>query len=216
GGLIETSAPGQPEEPSLAWRLAAMPDAERQRVLLNLVRAEAATVLVYATPDAVHATKAFKELGFDSLTAVELRNRLGAVTGVRLPATLVFDHPTPRALAGRLAAELLGAPARQDSVAPFAVRAIAEPIAIVAMSCRYPGGVSSPEDLWRLLVAGGDAISGFPTDRGWDLDGLYDPDPARPGTFLRPWWRGPPGRGGVRCRPCRDFSRGGQCDGPPP
>ena len=58
-----------------------------------------------------------------------------------------------------------------------------EPLAIVGMSCRFPGGVGSPDELWELLVSGGDAVSGLPTDRGWDLERLYDPDPDQVGTM---------------------------------
>jgi pimaricinolide synthase PimS1 len=157
---------------------------EQHRVPVDLVRAHAAEVLECGSADEIPVEATFHELGFESLTAVELRDRLAEATGLDLPATLVFDYPTPAELAEYLSAELSGRPDPATSAPAGATGGAAddEPIAIVAMSCRYPGGVSSPEDLWRLLVDGGDAICGFPTDRGWDLDGLYDPDPARPGT----------------------------------
>ncbi|MFD4137004.1 type I polyketide synthase [Streptomyces goshikiensis] len=171
-----------PEASGPAARLVGLADAEQLALVLELVRTQVAAVLGYAGPEAVESDRSFRELGFDSLTAVELRNLIGAATGLRLPATLVFDYPTSEVLAGHLRAELLGAaPAAPAAPVAVAVRDD-EPIAIVGLGCRYPGGVESPDDLWRLVLEGRDVISGFPDDRGWDVDGLFDTDPGREGT----------------------------------
>ncbi|MEZ0095634.1 acyl transferase domain-containing protein/D-arabinose 1-dehydrogenase-like Zn-dependent alcohol dehydrogenase/acyl carrier protein/thioesterase domain-containing protein [Streptacidiphilus sp. EB129] len=166
---------------TLRSRLGALPVTERAAQLLELVRGEAATALGHSGADAVAPERAFRDLGFDSLTAIDLRNRLTAATGLRLPATLLFDFPTAEELAAHLADELVGGAAPAETQA--LERPVADdPIAIVSMSCRFPGGVSTPEALWELVLAGGDAIGGFPVDRGWDTEALYDPDPDRPGT----------------------------------
>ncbi|MFE0020903.1 type I polyketide synthase [Amycolatopsis sp. NPDC059021] len=166
----------------LTRQLPARPVAEQERVLADLIRAEAALVMGYTSASAIEPGRAFSEMGLDSLTSVELRNRLATATGLRLPTTLLFDHPDPVALAAFLRAELTGDAA--ETPAPATTRADdGEPLAIVAMGCRFPGGVRTPEELWELLAAGGDAISGLPADRGWDLDALYDPDPDHTGTL---------------------------------
>ncbi|MCL7428383.1 type I polyketide synthase, partial [Streptomyces sp. YS415] len=156
--------------------------AEQTRAVLDQIREDIAMVLGHSPDDTetLDVTWTFKDLGFDSLTSVELRDRLGAATGLRLPSSLLFDHPTPTALADHLRAELLG-----DTDTPRTHRTsthTGEPIAIVGMACRYPGGITSPEDLWRVVRDGLDVVSPFPADRGWDLDALYHPDPAHHGT----------------------------------
>ncbi|MER7670075.1 type I polyketide synthase [Kitasatospora sp. NPDC096128] len=170
-------------ESELAHRLAGLARAEQERVLTDLVRAEVAVVLGHASADAVEDRRAFKDLGFDSLTAVELRNRLNAATGIRLPATLVFDYPTPTVLAEFLCGELTGKVAAAAApVAAVTGPVVDEPLAIVGMACRFPGGAGTPEEFWELLSSGGDAVGGFPTDRGWDLEGFYDPERGNAGT----------------------------------
>ncbi|WP_333758177.1 SDR family NAD(P)-dependent oxidoreductase, partial [Streptomyces sp. ISBFB 2968] len=166
-----------------ARRIAALPEDKRRDAVLGLVRDTVAAILGHAGGTSVDPERAFNDIGFDSMAGVDLRNRLGAATGLRLPATVVFDHPTPGAVAAHLLSRVSESSRPAD--APTAARRRGpadEPIAIVGMACRYPGGVSSPEELWRLVADGVDAVTEFPVNRGWDLENLYDPDPEQTGT----------------------------------
>ncbi|OLR93777.1 type I polyketide synthase [Actinokineospora bangkokensis] len=174
--LVEAPEPAA-EDTGFAAGLAAMTPPERLRHTLDLVRREAAAVLGHTGTGAVGRDSSFQSLGFDSLLAVEFRTALAARTGLDLPVSLVFDHPTPAALAEHLLTGVTGPAA----VATTAAAVSDDPVVIVGMSCRFPGGVDSPEQLWDLVAAGGDAVGGFPTDRGWDLAGLHDPNPDAPG-----------------------------------
>ncbi|MGB3438706.1 MAG: type I polyketide synthase, partial [Actinophytocola sp.] len=174
-------APALPDRAGSADLHRKLAAGDRDEVLLDLVRAAAAEVLGHTGGDAVEPDRAFSELGFDSLTAVELRDRVAALTGIALPATLVFDHPSARVLAAHLAV-LLGETGSAEETPEPAAQPGDDPIAIIGMSCRYPGGVASPDDLWQLVADGRDGIGPFPTDRGWPLDWLAADDPDRPGS----------------------------------
>ncbi|WP_217198411.1 type I polyketide synthase [Streptomyces buecherae] len=184
GPAPDAPTPPEPAASPLRSRLGGLTDAERDQVLLDLVRAKAALVLGHPTGSAVDPHLTFKELGFDSMAAAELSEQLSAAAGLPLPATLTFDHPTPTAVAAELRAQTGDGPTASPEPhrsAP-AVAGADDPVAIVAMSCRYPGGASTPEELWRLVAGQVDAVGPFPTDRGWDLAGLYHPDADHPGT----------------------------------
>ncbi len=178
-GLVSLPVAAASAGGSLAQRLARAAEADWDAVLLAELRGQLAAVLGHSSPEAVAAERAFSDLGLDSRGAVELRNRLAQATGLTLPATVIFDHPNLAAVAGYLRARLQGG--ATGVVVRARVRAD-EPIAVVGMGCRLPGGVDGPQGLWEVVVGGRDVISGFPTDRGWDVEGLYDPDPDRVGA----------------------------------
>ncbi|MDX3698012.1 SDR family NAD(P)-dependent oxidoreductase [Streptomyces europaeiscabiei] len=188
----ETGRDGNDGTSAALREIGGLEPARRTAALRTLVSTHVAAALGHTDAGVVSAEAAFKELGFDSLTAVALRDRLQRATGLKLPTTVVFDHPSISALAVHLDDRAFGG-GQGDHPAPAltadSVRATGsgnapedDAIAIVSMGCRFPGGVRTPEDFWRLVTDGVDAITPLPTDRGWDLDALYDPDPDRTGT----------------------------------
>ncbi|MGE3806182.1 MAG: SDR family NAD(P)-dependent oxidoreductase, partial [Gemmataceae bacterium] len=150
--------------------------------MVSHVQQQVARVLGLPAGQLPDLKKGFFELGMDSLMAVELRNRLQKELGTPLHATLVFDYPNVEALANYLvdwlqesSPEVVQQPA--PSPGPFA----REPIAIVGLSCRFPGG-ARPEEFWQLLREGREAIREIPPER-WDREAFYDPDPEAPGKM---------------------------------
>lgn len=163
--------------------LRALSEAQQKTFLLNLIARETEAVLGrgYSSP----ADKFF-DIGFTSLALVELAETLTAALGVDVPPTAVFSHPTPQALADQLRIELgLALPQEAQDLAVADVGIDNEPIAIIGMACRYPGGVDTPEALWSLLEEGRDAIGVLPEDRDWDNARLYDPIPGRLGKLYQ-------------------------------
>ncbi|WP_338320463.1 type I polyketide synthase, partial [Streptomyces lonarensis] len=144
---------------ALRQSLAGRPEAEQHEILLRFLRGHVATVLGHNSPDAIDADVSFKELGFDSLSSVELRNALNKASGMRLPSTLLFDYPTPTTLATHIRAAIAdtahaAAVTTRKPIVPASVTSADEPIAIVGMACRFPGGANTPEDLWQLVAEG--------------------------------------------------------------
>ncbi|MEU0281996.1 amino acid adenylation domain-containing protein [Streptomyces sp. NPDC006195] len=155
---------------------------------------ETAAAAGLADPSLLDGDTPFRDLGFDSVAAVSLRNRLARALGIPLPITVVFDHPTPYRLAEHLT-DRLSAP-RPGTASRSAGRVSAaadrdasdDPVAIVSMACRYPGkdgNAESAEDLWRLVAEGADVIAEFPTDRYWDVAGKYSMDPSESDRYYQ-------------------------------
>ncbi len=160
------------EQPRFRKALADLSKAERNRAVLDLVRGQIAAVLGHGAVSDVEPDRAFLDLGFDSLTTLELRNRLQAATELTLPASLLYDYPTPHDLAEFLLGEFLLGEVGDVPAEVVVARVDDDPIAIVGIGCRFPGGVTSSEEFWNLISSGGDGISSFPADRGWDLAAL--------------------------------------------
>ncbi|MEU4566303.1 type I polyketide synthase [Micromonospora sp. NPDC023956] len=175
-----------PDPTPFVTRIGAQPPGRRAELVLGMVRERTGALLGWEAA-AVDPDRPYLEYGYNSLAAVELTRMLSGELGDTLPLTLLYDHPTPRAVAAHLLdrlgfAEVPAAPAAAADHA--AADRTDDPVAVVGMACRYPGGVTGPAGLWRLVADGVDAVSPLPTDRGWDLAALTDSDPDRRGTTI--------------------------------
>jgi acyl transferase domain-containing protein/acyl carrier protein len=168
---------------ALSEKLDGLSPADRFTVALDLVRTETAA-LIGETRESVEPDRAYRDYGYNSMAAVLLTEMLSQATGLELPLTLLFDHPTPAAVASYLVSCLAPAPtAAVEAVAStVSISDGTDAVAVVGISCRFPGGVTSAEELWDLVASGTDAVSDFPTDRGWDLAELFDQDPDAQGS----------------------------------
>ena len=167
-------------------QLAVAPVQQRKKLLTDYLRDAVAEVTRVDAAE-IREDAGFFDLGMDSLMAVELRGRIEQGLGKEIPVTLVMDHPRLSDAADYLLGDVLGlerAGRRMRRAASVATTRTDEPIAIVAVSCRFPGA-PDPEAFWELLSGGVDAIGEVPEDR-FDIDEFYDPDPETPGkTYTR-------------------------------
>ena len=176
---VGSQSPGQWSE--IVQQLLDIPAEERRAVLFSHVRREVASVIGLQSPDLLVGDQGLFDLGLDSLMAVDLARRLERALDRELPTTLAIDHPTVDALTDRLL-ELgtslnLFYPARR--LRASATTFVDEPIAIIGMGCRFPGGADSPQRFWELLRTGTDAVVDVPPTR-WEASEFYDPDPDVP------------------------------------
>ncbi|MEU8702272.1 SDR family NAD(P)-dependent oxidoreductase [Streptomyces sp. NPDC048680] len=170
---LDASPQGQ--STALGHRLGGLPEPERRRLVLDLVLAQVAEVLELGTAADMDPDRAIREMGLRSLPAVQLLLRLSRITGIKLPTTAIYDYPTARALADVLVDAAGGKHVALADEEELVRRADDDdPIAVVGMACRYPGGVTTPDELWRVVAEERDVISAFPEDRGWDLAALAD------------------------------------------
>ncbi|HKS43631.1 MAG TPA: beta-ketoacyl synthase N-terminal-like domain-containing protein [Amycolatopsis sp.] len=157
-----------------------------------VVRAHVATVTGLPSPADVDPRLAFLDLGLTSVGTLELHRRIQTATGAKISTTFAYEYPTPAALCAHIesAARQKTASTASPTVTHDTPRphgAAPDPldpddIAIIGMACRYPGGVTGPQQLWELVRDEVDAISAFPEDRGWPIENLYHPDPEHSGT----------------------------------
>jgi acyl transferase domain-containing protein len=180
-----TTAKDQPS--NLLKQLESLRAIDRNRMLTELVQREASQVLGLGSASALNAQAGLFEMGMDSLMALEFRGRLESVVSHALPATLVFDHPTVEAVVDFLLRDIFSLVdnTTQDQATVNNCKNdtwLSEPIAVIGLGCRFPGGANDPESYWRLLRDGIDAVREVPRER-WNLDDYYDPDPDKPGKM---------------------------------
>lgn len=181
---LPSAEPHSEAAPRLESRPSSNGQGDRHRLVEETLCAEIAKLLGQPGPQSVNRDLAFSELGFDSQMTVELRNRLTAVTGLRLPDTVGWDYGSVSGLAQYLETRLSGQDSQLASPSPAKVD---EPVAVVGMGCRFPGGVTDPGGLWDVVAQGRDVVSDFPTDRGWNVEELFDPDPDAVGKTYTRW-----------------------------